>query len=342
MLFLVLIKKGVFKMSKKVILLVFTALYITSCNNLPEEIEEQRKSVKSDMMMLSRVTGSPDRYEDNDTPYKARSIYSDNSSQNHNFYDDPNDYSKFYAISGSTYLIDTEVTQNADTVLYLYDSYAKATSSVSSNSHAAYNDDYNINVGYASRIIYKAQKSGYHYIKCASYAGRTGAGRSYSIRVSRVKVFVNYSFDSNHTGGWNAVFKNGAEGGLWFIDTDANSKSGTAVVHQTKTAQSLFSVTVFNKRHQFFSGKKYEMIFDICIEGANSKTVVAAIDEGVPGSTVSTNALKYYSTGLNWDTHKLVGTGRRSTSNGQFSFYLGGENSADVFFDNIICIEHLN
>ncbi|HOV45984.1 MAG TPA: clostripain-related cysteine peptidase [Exilispira sp.] len=116
---------------------------------------------------------SKDAYEQDDSRTYAKTI-TDGQTQEHNFYDDANDYMKFTAVYGKTYTIETVVYGYADTVLYLQNS---------SGTTLASNDDKGDGT-YGSKITWTATSSSTFYIRAYSYNGRYGTNRGYTITLT--------------------------------------------------------------------------------------------------------------------------------------------------------------
>ncbi len=119
------------------------------------------------------IVGDEDAYEEDDSSSAASTIAL-NEVQNHNFYDDANDWVKIVAESGYIYTFESTVSGSADTYFYLYNS---------SLTEIATNDDGG--TGYASKIEYTCTSSGTYYLKVYSYSGKTGEDRDYTLTVSR-------------------------------------------------------------------------------------------------------------------------------------------------------------
>jgi len=101
-----------------------------------------------------------DQYEQDDSAGAARNI-SVNSSQNHNHYDDPNDWVKFNATVGNQYTLTTSnLATDADTTLELFDAAGNSID---------YNDDYT--VGLASQITWTPSSNGTYYVNVGSFGG---------------------------------------------------------------------------------------------------------------------------------------------------------------------------
>lgn len=113
---------------------------------------------------------SKDAYEEDDSTTYAKVINADATAQEHNFYDDANDYLKFSAVSGTTYTIETVVYGYTDTVLYLLDGTTVLKS----------NDDKGDGT-YGSLITWTATATKTFYIRVYSYNGKTGTNRGYTI-----------------------------------------------------------------------------------------------------------------------------------------------------------------
>ena len=164
-------------MKKLLTLLIAALVVLAACSN-PLTIETDGTSAPKAEVFRDPVRAinmtSPDAYEQDDSQTYAKTISTDGSVQEHNFYDDATDWLKFSATAGKTYVIETWVVGVADTYLYVYDgSTLKA-----SNDDKASGD-------YGSKISFTAPSTKTYYIKAYSYGGKTGTNRGYTISVTR-------------------------------------------------------------------------------------------------------------------------------------------------------------
>ncbi|MCP4111412.1 MAG: hypothetical protein GY749_38770 [Desulfobacteraceae bacterium] len=118
------------------------------------------------------VTDGADSYEEDDSYSEANSVTT-GQTQNHNFFDDAEDWIKFTAESGKTYTLQSSVSGNADTVFYLYDS---------SLSEITNNDDGGTDLG--SKITYTSTSDAVHYLKITSFGGKTGDSNEYTVSIN--------------------------------------------------------------------------------------------------------------------------------------------------------------
>ncbi len=156
------------------VIILFVALF--SCQSpiyLNDEIgngpEKAVNYVETNRLNMT----SKDAYEEDDSTSYAKTITANAAAQEHNFFDDANDYLKFSAISGTTYTIETVVYGYADTVLYLMDG----------STVLASNDDKGDGT-YGSKITWTAPSTKTYYIRVYSYNGRKGTNRGYTITLT--------------------------------------------------------------------------------------------------------------------------------------------------------------
>ncbi len=128
---------------------------------------------------ISDPGAAEDAYEDDDNIDTATTISTDGSLQwDHNFFEDdlaqPADWAKFQAQAGHCYLIETlNLRGGADTVLSVYDA-GGALVAMDDDSGAEFR---------ASRVFLTASQSATYYILVQSFGGRSGAERTYDLRV---------------------------------------------------------------------------------------------------------------------------------------------------------------
>ena len=165
-------------MKKYLIILAAAAFILAACANpvvtdLNSEATQAEKTEIDRSPVRAINLSTPDAYENDDTQSVAKLIASDGSIQEHNFYDDANDWLKFSAVAGQTYVIETWVLGVADTVLYVYDGSSKK----------ATNDDKSSS-DYGSRISFTAPSTKTYTIKVYSYNNKKGTNRGYSVSVT--------------------------------------------------------------------------------------------------------------------------------------------------------------
>ncbi|MBP7264065.1 MAG: hypothetical protein KBB32_07810, partial [Spirochaetia bacterium] len=163
---------------KKCALFVAAALVLlaVSCSGpfgaVSDDLALPKEEVYRDPVRAISLT-SPDAYENDDTRTYAKTITTNAAAQEHNFYDDANDYMKLAAVAGTQYTIETWVLGYGDTYLYVYDNYTVKAS----------NDD-KASGDYGSKIVWTAPSTKTYYIRSYSYGGRTGSNRGYNISVT--------------------------------------------------------------------------------------------------------------------------------------------------------------
>lgn len=125
-------------------------------------------------------TDVADSYEDDDNSSVAKYITPDGAVREHNFFDDSNDWVKFMAYAGRTYRLRTQTYGDSDTMLYLYKSdVASGTPAI------AENDDIGPQA-LLSQIEWKCEMSDIYYVKVASFMGKTGINRRYTLSVAEL------------------------------------------------------------------------------------------------------------------------------------------------------------
>ncbi|MCG8571971.1 MAG: clostripain-related cysteine peptidase [Spirochaetes bacterium] len=174
-----------------------------------------------------RKAKAADTYENDDSMSAANTI-AFNEEQEHNFYDDANDWMKFTAVSGTEYTIESWVYNSADTVLYLYNS---------SSAQLAYNDDKGDGT-YGSQITWTATYSGTVYIKSSSYNGRTGSNRTYVISV---------------------LAGDSSSGGDSYEEDDSSSQANTITVDAGAQSHNFYDDANDWLKFSGVSGKTYEI-----------------------------------------------------------------------------------
>jgi hypothetical protein len=114
-----------------------------------------------------------DDYEDDDAADQANDL-GVGQVQSHNFCDDDEDWQKFSALAGNTYIITTYSSgQRADTFLTLFDTDALT--------QLAANDDHDGSSDFSSRIVWKAPATGQYFIRTTNRAGLSGLVTDYEI-----------------------------------------------------------------------------------------------------------------------------------------------------------------
>lgn len=129
-----------------------------------------------DLSLTAAETVNPDPYEPDDVYSQASTIGVGSTQVGHNFhYDGDNDWTKFYAESGTSYVIETlNLAPESDTILWLY--------APDATTELAWSDD---TVGYESRIAWTAPTSDYYYARVHHFRSDAfGVGTGYELRVA--------------------------------------------------------------------------------------------------------------------------------------------------------------
>ena len=148
-----------------------SSTYCTNATNALQAVEMDSTSI------CGSATGAPDTYEPDDSASQATTITVNGSAQTHNFYvAGDNDWAKFWAANGRSYVIDTfNLGGFSDTLLFLYDT--------DGTTLIAYNDDYGGGLG--SRISWTAPADGYYYIRVRHYSSSAyGLVTNYDLKVN--------------------------------------------------------------------------------------------------------------------------------------------------------------
>lgn len=271
---------------------------------------------------------APDAFENDDTPADATyEDYNFNRKRLHNFYDDPTDFIKFSAYSSYSYIIDTEIPEgsNADTVLEIY-------SDATLSNRLYYNDD--IGYGdYSSRIIIKQPAGGTYYIKCKSYANRTGADREYTIRVQRIESADVSEFSNGSNDGWQLYAENGA----WAEIDTKNTTQMELDVYSTGT--NTWDIGLYKEGYDIAYRLKYgiEVTFAIKTESGKSRDIEVLVGQAV--SPWTTYGSKTVTVDGSWQTVKLyVPTGEINDTNAQVALNFGSGTPMDFWIDNMTVV----
>lgn len=287
-----------------------------------------------------KVADTPDAFENDDTPALAKfDNYASDVFMDHNFVDDATDWIKFYAYQGQSYIIETIVEGAADTVLSVYPSQADAEAGTNL---MATNDDYNRATGYASRVIITADDYGYHYVKCASFANRTGSNRAYKVRIKWVSVLDNAEFNNGTTDGWIAYGDTSKGAQIeYHYDTDINSWEGGEVkIAEYAAGSDAWDIGFYKDGFSISPYSFYEIIFDIRAEGSKSKDVNVVCGMSQSPWTPYKEFESFTVTDQMVTKRFKFNTGNKYDANAQFVINLGGGEAVDFWIDNVIIVKH--
>lgn len=118
------------------------------------------------------LTERPDAFEQDDTQAMSKEIKV-GEVQNRNFLDDASDWIEFKATQGQTYTLESQALDRCDTLIRLMD----GTQLLALSDDKAKGDK-------GSKIIFKAPETKIYKAKIASFGGRFGARRSYTLSLS--------------------------------------------------------------------------------------------------------------------------------------------------------------
>lgn len=159
-------------MKKSVFFLATLTLVLASCTN-PVVSTNFEKPLMTGPESKAISLSVADAFEQDDTQATAKAITVNAPVQERNFYDDGTDWLSFTAEASKVYTIESFISGNTDTVLYVYDG----------TTQKATNDD-KTSSDYGSKITFTAPASKVYTIKAYSYNGTKGASLGYSISVS--------------------------------------------------------------------------------------------------------------------------------------------------------------
>ncbi len=169
--------------------------YISIISDMENVILESNETnnisdIRSVLLYMPMVTlpSFVDSYEEDDIMDNATSLEVENM-QKHNFYDDPNDWSKIYLSSTIEYTIETmDLGLLADTNLTLINKSQDINISDSNSGDDSLN---------ASKIVIYPEISDNFYILTSSAHGLMGLGHEYAIEVSSILVGIDDSYEND-------------------------------------------------------------------------------------------------------------------------------------------------